>query len=140
MSALVRIAWHISGLFICGWGFTKLDIMQELAGVDISQQYGTHWQFLTVCSLPATLVTLSLALSADLLEFLYGAVSTADQAKGSKKTKRVASPAGAVWDGLADAIGFAKTVLSLITTPTEALVSILFWTILAYDPSLVSPN
>jgi FAR-17a/AIG1-like protein len=114
MALPMRIGWHGASLGISLWGFGQLDRMEALAGVDTSVQYGGHYQFLTICSLAATVATMSVALAQDLSE--------------------VVDVPGALRGSLA----LLKTFLSVVTMPTETLVSILFWTLFAIDPTLVS--
>ncbi len=115
---LLRTLWHSLALATSVWGFQQLDYLEHLAEMDVSSQYGGHFQFLTICSLWATILTMCVALLQDLLEGLFGITRTSGT--------------------LGSVVGLVKTLMSVVTMPTETLVSILFWTLFAIDPTLVS--
>lgn len=61
------LVWHLIALSSCIYGFKSLDVLSDLMGVDMTDEYGGFFQFLTMCGLTATTSTISLALILDLV-------------------------------------------------------------------------
>ncbi|KDN40424.1 hypothetical protein K437DRAFT_258649 [Tilletiaria anomala UBC 951] len=115
----LRTTWHALALSSCVWGFSKLSVFEALAEADTSHEYGGHYQFLTVCSLAATVLAMSVALLLDFHDALLGG--------------------GTANSGLRGILTFLKALTSVVAMPVETLVSILFWSIFTYDPNLLVP-
>ncbi|CAO1636715.1 unnamed protein product [Sympodiomycopsis kandeliae] len=101
--------WYSMGLATCSFAFSQLEYLEEIAGMDLSSQFGGHYAYLTNCGLVCTFITLLLSLTT---------VVAPDIPFVSK----------------------AKTMFSIITLPAETMITILYWTVLAIDPSLLVPS
>ncbi|CBQ69300.1 conserved hypothetical protein [Sporisorium reilianum SRZ2] len=62
------LAWHTIALSSCAYGFKSLDVLPDLMGVDMGNDYGGFMQFLTMCGLTATTVAMSLAFLLDVFQ------------------------------------------------------------------------
>lgn len=67
LSKMLSVAWHVAAIGSCWYGFRSLELLTEITGERIDLQYGGHLQFLTICGLAGTLVTVSFALLLDLV-------------------------------------------------------------------------
>ncbi|CAO1635493.1 unnamed protein product [Parajaminaea phylloscopi] len=108
-SPALQSIWYGIGLASCSFAFSQFHELEQLAGIDLSSQFGGHYQFLTNISLVLTFVTLLLGMT------------------------RAVSPSLPLTREL-------KTVATAITMPIEVIVSLLYWTVLAIDPTLLIPS
>lgn len=101
--------WYSIGLATCSFGFSQFEYLETLAGIDLSSQFGGHYQYLTNCGLALTFVTLLLSLTTTLAPSVPH-------------------------------VSQLKTMASIITLPVETMISLLYWTVLSIDPSLLVPS
>lgn len=62
-SAALQSIWYGVGLASCSFAFFQFQELEKLTGVDLSSQFGGHYQFLTNISLVLTSVTLLLGIT-----------------------------------------------------------------------------
>ncbi|GAC96087.1 hypothetical protein PHSY_003666 [Pseudozyma hubeiensis SY62] len=65
---VAALAWHAIALSSCIYGFKSLDVLPEILGVDMNNEYGGALQFLTMCGLSVTTAAMSLALLLDITQ------------------------------------------------------------------------
>ncbi|PWN25657.1 hypothetical protein BDZ90DRAFT_208682, partial [Jaminaea rosea] len=104
-----RTLCYSIGLASCSFAFSQFAQLEILAGIDLSSQFGGHYQFLTNLSLAFTFATLLASLAHTL--------------SPSVRPLRV-----------------VKRLLATFTLPAELMVSLLYWTVLAINPSLLIPE
>ncbi|CCF51077.1 hypothetical protein NDA11_001675 [Ustilago hordei] len=61
------LIWHLIAISSCIYGFKSLDVLPDLLGVSMGNEYGGFMQFLTMCGLVGTATTMGLALILDLV-------------------------------------------------------------------------
>lgn len=105
----LQAIWYSIGLATCSFAFSQFDYLEEVAGIDLSIQFGGHYQFLTNCGLALTFATLLLSLSTTLAPTI-------------------------------PYVSQIKTLASIIVLPVETMISLLYWTVLSIDPSLLVPS
>lgn len=108
-NASLQSVWYSIGLATCSFAFSQFEYLESLAGIDLSLEFGGHYQFLTNCGLALTFATLLLSLT------------------------NVLAPT-------VPYVGRIKTMASIITLPVETMISLLYWTVLSIDPSLLVPS
>ncbi|PWN51369.1 hypothetical protein IE53DRAFT_386269 [Violaceomyces palustris] len=67
MATTLKVALHSLGLASCYYGFSSIELISQITGNDLFLLYGGRYQFLTLCGLYLTGLTLVLALLNDLL-------------------------------------------------------------------------
>ncbi|SPO29759.1 uncharacterized protein UTRI_05581 [Ustilago trichophora] len=102
----LAILWHTIAISSCIYGFKSLEVLPDLLGVDMRNEYGGFMQFLTMCGLVGTATTMGLALILDLVQ----------------------GP---------EALRWLKDLVMAASLPTETLITILYWSIVAINKDLL---